>query len=85
MGVNDAQEMLEAAQEECSRLEKELEGVKAERDKLVAEVTTVIEDLDRARANGSLYTYGNIQTRLRYALAAMLRVRVYMEKSRSDD
>lgn len=30
MGVNDAQEMLEAAQAECIRLERELAAVKAE-------------------------------------------------------
>jgi hypothetical protein len=36
------------------------------------EITKVIEDLDRARANGTVYTYGNIQTRLRHALSHLL-------------
>lgn len=61
----------------------QLQQVRAERDKLVSEITTVIEDLDRARENGTVYTYGNIQHRLRNALAALLRIRVYAERSRN--
>jgi chromosome segregation ATPase len=36
-----------------------------------ADLEKVIADLDRARANGTVYTYGNIQERLRHTLRAL--------------
>lgn len=52
--------------------EELLEAAEAPARALVIEITKVIEDLDRARASGTVYTYGNIQTRLRHALSRVL-------------
>ena len=45
-----------------------LESAEAELSQLRNNVESVIDDLNRARANGTVYTYGNIQFRLRHAL-----------------
>lgn len=46
-----------------------LAAVSAERDAAHREVEAIITELDRARANGTIYTYGNLQHRLRLALS----------------
>lgn len=35
---------------------------------LLTEITALIDDLDKARADGTIYTYGNVQERLREML-----------------
>ena len=46
----------------------ELKVANAELVRLRVHIESVIDDLNRARANGTVYTYGNIQFRLRQAL-----------------
>jgi len=51
-----------------SRVPEQLQEALAARDRVFAAAQAEIDNLDKARANGTAYTYGQIQERLRAAL-----------------
>lgn len=54
--------------ESSVRAEQQLRDALADRDRVYDAARAEIDNLDRARANGTIYTYGQIQERLRAAL-----------------
>tara|TARA_R110002051_G_scaffold1853_2_gene10163 strand:- start:2309 stop:2755 length:447 start_codon:yes stop_codon:yes gene_type:complete len=54
--------------EPAANAAQQLQEALAARDRVFAAARAEIVNLDKARANGTIYTYGNIQERLRAAL-----------------